>query len=303
MKLFDLIWVLGLAGAMAACNSGPPIQGCTNFDPLTGRCGGFGTGGTDATGGTGGTGGGGSGGMGGTGGSVFNCGIELTGGPLFDFRTSLFKPYNSLLPELTGTGDPATDCAVPDLSGNAGANLTGIDTKCLILSLPDVSGCMQFEETGSGDFDVTGEQTLSFVIDVTVASVGARVIITTDSVTTFAGTGTGALPGTITLDDLGGGFNINAAATGNVNCQATNTVTGDDVSAGICPLANLMGGDNSVPLPGDPGTRTFPDLTVTDTDFELGGGSANADGWYLVNPAPLAGNGTQWAALSGVRLN
>ena len=254
----------------------------------------------ESTGGTGGSAGSG-GGMGG-GGGMAQCG-DPAGGPLFDLSASLFKPYNSLLDANTGSGDPATDCAVPDLSGNPGANLTGIDTKCLVLSPPDVSGCMQFEETSSGNFDVTGEQTLSFVIDVTVASVGAQVIITTDSVTTFTGTGTGALPGTITLDDIGGGFNMNAAASGNVNCQATNTNTGDDVSAAVCPLANLMGGDNSVPLPGDPGTRTFPDLTVTDTDFELGGGAAEADGWYLSNPAPLAGNGTQWVALSGVRLN
>ena len=257
----------------------------------------------ESTGGTGGTGGSaGNGGEGGEGGGMAQCG-DPAGGPLFDLSASLFKPYNSLLDDNTGSGDPATDCAVPDLSGNSGANLTGIIDKCLIISPPDIIGCMQFEETSTGNFDVTGEQTLSFVIDVTVAAVSAQVVITTDSVTTFTATGTGALPGTITLDDLGDGFNMNAAASGNVNCQATNTNTGEDLSAVVCPLANLMGGDNSVPLPGDPGTRTFPPLTVTDTDFQLGGGSADAGGWYLVNPAPLAGNGTQWAVLSGVRLN
>jgi hypothetical protein len=224
----------------------------------------------------------------------------MAGPPTFDLSGSLFKPYNSLLDENTGSGDPATDCAVPDLSGNPGANLTGIGTKCLIIEPPGISGTMTFEETSPGNFDVTGEQALSFVIDVTVTAVNARVVITTNSVTTLTGTGTGALPGTITLDSVGGGFNINAAATGNANCQATNTATMMDVSAFVCPLANLQGGDNPVPLPGDPGTRTFPPLTVTASDFQLGGGAAAASGWYLSNPAPLAGNGTQWVALSGV---
>jgi hypothetical protein len=105
------------------------------------------------------------------------------------------------------------------------------------------------------------------------------------------------------LDALGDGFNINAAATGNVNCQATNTSTGADVSTGVCPLANLAAGNNSVPLPGDPGTRTFPPLTIGADTFELGAGPADASGWYLSNPAPLAGNGTQWVALAGEQTN
>jgi len=37
MKLTNLIWVLALAGAVAACNSGPAISGCI-IDPATGRC-------------------------------------------------------------------------------------------------------------------------------------------------------------------------------------------------------------------------------------------------------------------------
>jgi hypothetical protein len=295
MKLTNLIWVLALAGATAACNSGPPVTGCI-IDLATGQC--------QIFGGTGGTGGG--GGMGGTGGIAacpdVPCG-NMEGGPLFDLSASVFKPYNSLLDENTGSGDFRTDCAAPDLSGNLGANLTGIAAKCIIIEPPGVCGCMQFDETSSGNFDVTGEQTLSFVIDVTIASVSARVVITTDSVTTFSGTGAGALPGTITLDALGDGFNINAAATGNVNCQATNLSTGADVSTGVCPLANLEAGDNSVPLPGDPGTRTFPPLTIGADTFELGAGPADATGWYLSNPAPLAGNGTQWVALAGEQTN
>jgi len=37
MKIGNLIWVLALAGAAAACNSGPPITGCI-IDPETGFC-------------------------------------------------------------------------------------------------------------------------------------------------------------------------------------------------------------------------------------------------------------------------
>jgi len=245
-----------------------------------------GTGGTGATGGTGG-----AGGTGGTGGMAA-CG-DPTGGPLFDLSAAVFKPYNSLLPDLTG-------CDAPDLTGNPGANLTGIDTKCLILTDPDISGCMQFEETSAGVFDVTGEQTLSFVIDITVPAPAAQVIITTNSVTAFSGTGTGSLPGTITMDDLMMGTgNVVAAATGNVNCQALDPGTGADISAGVCPLANLDAGDNAVPLPGDPGSRTFPPITVGADTFELGAGPADPTGYYLVNPPMLAGNGTQWAALAG----
>jgi hypothetical protein len=60
MKLTNLVWVLALAGAVAACNSGPPIE-CNvrgeTVDVDTGRC--------EPSGGTGGTGGGGTGGTGG----------------------------------------------------------------------------------------------------------------------------------------------------------------------------------------------------------------------------------------------
>jgi hypothetical protein len=241
--------------------------------------------------------------MGGTGGMA-ECPTSdfcqnLTGGTLFDFSAAVFKPYNSLLDPTTGTGDFRTDCAVPDLSGNLGANLTGITEKCIPIGPPGVCGCMQFDETSSSNFDVTGEQTLEFVIDVSIASVFARVVITTNSVTTFTGTGSGSLPGTLTMDPLTAPFNVNAAATGNVNCKATNLDTGADVSDDVCPLANLMGGDNPVPLPGDPGMRTFPPLTIGADTFELGSGPADPTGWYLSNPAPLAGNGTQWVALAG----
>jgi hypothetical protein len=56
MKLLHLTWVLGLAGALTACNSGDALQGCDDYNEATGTCGG-GTGGTGGgTGGTGGTG-------------------------------------------------------------------------------------------------------------------------------------------------------------------------------------------------------------------------------------------------------
>lgn len=55
MKLSNLIWVLALAGAAMACNSGLPIQGC-EIDPETGVCKtqGGGTGGSNGGGGAGG---------------------------------------------------------------------------------------------------------------------------------------------------------------------------------------------------------------------------------------------------------
>jgi len=55
MKLMNLIWVLGLAGVVVACNSGDALQGCADFNELTGTCGSA-TGGATGTGGTGGTG-------------------------------------------------------------------------------------------------------------------------------------------------------------------------------------------------------------------------------------------------------
>jgi hypothetical protein len=58
MKLTNLIWVLAMAGMIAACNSGPPVEGCkpgeiVNFDGRCEQSGGMG--GTPGTGGTGGS--------------------------------------------------------------------------------------------------------------------------------------------------------------------------------------------------------------------------------------------------------
>jgi hypothetical protein len=60
MKLSSLIWVLGLAGVIAACNTGAPITGCKPGEivNLDGRCKKIDTG-TGGTGGAGGAGGGG----------------------------------------------------------------------------------------------------------------------------------------------------------------------------------------------------------------------------------------------------
>jgi hypothetical protein len=219
--------------------------------------------------------------------------------PTYNLSLSVFKPYNGLLDETTGSGDPYTDCAVPDLAGNPGANLTGITGKCILIVPPDIQGFMVLNETSAGNFDVTIQQDLVFVIDVTIAAVNANVNIVTDSSTRLTNTGTGANPGTITLTPLTAPFNINAAATGLTVCTATNTATGDDVSDAICPLAGLMGGDNPLPFEGDPFMRTMPPINTTDTGFQMGGGPADATGWYLSNPAPLAGNGTQWLAYAG----
>jgi hypothetical protein len=90
---------------------------------------------------------------------------EPAGPPTYDLSLSVFKPYNSLLDPNTGTGNFATDCAVPDLSGNPGANLTGITAKCIIITPPDINGTMVLDETSPGNFDVTVTQNLSFNIN------------------------------------------------------------------------------------------------------------------------------------------
>ena len=72
-----------------------------------------------------------------------------------------------------------------------------------------------------------------------------------------------------------------------------------DVSAALCPVANLEAGNNDLPLPDDPGFRLFPALNFTqdgaDLDMEMGGGPDVATGWYIVDPA----NGVQFAYLEG----
>jgi hypothetical protein len=66
MKLTNTIWVLGLAFGVVACaewTDQPPLQGCADFNELTGTCGSAsgGSNGAGGTGGTGNTGGGGEG--------------------------------------------------------------------------------------------------------------------------------------------------------------------------------------------------------------------------------------------------
>ena len=297
MKLFHLTWVLALAGALAACNSGDPIEGC-QVDPVTGQCEEIGGGGPPV-GGPGGSGGdNGSGGSGGSGGDSGVMPLECgnTGvTALFDLSNSIFKAYSSLLGETTGSGEPNTDCAVPDLSDKQGADIAGSTTKCIIVEPPGVSGCLELDDTGSG-WNVTGQQQLSFVIQASLGT--STAVITTNSLTEFTGTGTGASPGTITLDDIGDGFNMNVEVSGIVNCTATDG-SGNDASATLCPAAGLMPGDNALPLPTDPLKRSFPPITSGADTFELGAGLADPTGWYLSNP----GSGTQFVGLAGAKKN
>jgi hypothetical protein len=77
-----------------------------------------------------------------------------------------------------------------------------------------------------------------------------------------------------------------------------------DVSETVCPLANLQAGINLTPLPADPLTRTWPIIAFSGAgklNMGMDGGPAVPGGWYLNNPAPMAGNGTQFVALTGVQ--
>ena len=244
--------------------------------------------GDDDGGGPGGTGGGGVGG--GTGGAGGGTG-GAPGGPL----TGDFRAYNSLLPVDTA-------CLTPDLSSVPGANLTGIADKCIFETM---TGSLTVTDTGGGTVAVTGAYNLMFTINATVM-LGAQTVlvdIVTMSRTDLTGTGVGSATdgGSVTLDVLTAPFNLDAAATGNVNCAAE--AAGTDLSSVICPMAGLVAGDNTLPLPGDPNGRTWPVLNFSEDGGELivvmGDGATNANGWFLVNPAPLSGNGTQFGTLTG----
>jgi hypothetical protein len=197
---------------------------------------------------------------------------------------------------------------VPNLGPRADSNLTGIEEKCVIKSAPDVSGTMVLTDMTNDVWGVEITQNLMFAIETTVVALGVNVLIPTNSTTVLTGTADGQLPGTITLRDLvDPTFNVNASATGTVFCCASSmsppvcdNPVGGDFGATICPLANLAVGPNTLPLPGDPGARTLPPINANGT-WDLGGGSSVDTGWYLVNPRPLAGNGTQFAALGGVQ--
>jgi hypothetical protein len=89
----------------------------------------------------------------------------------------------------------------------------------------------------------------------------------------------------------------------------TQTCTGGtcdpvDVSVAVCPLANLDGGINLTPLPADPLQRAWPTtLTFSGAgklNMQMDGGPSVPAGWYLNNPTPMAGNGTQFVTLTGV---
>jgi hypothetical protein len=133
--------------------------------------------------------------------------------------------------------------------------------------------------------------------------------IASESTTTLTGTGTGSAADgeSITLDALTGdlsAFNMNSAATGNVNCSAV-TSGGQDASGLVCGMIpGLEAGDNPIPLPMDPGAKFLPVLNFDETVqgeliMEMGAGPDDASGWYISNPAPMAGNGTQFLTLTG----
>jgi len=211
---------------------------------------------------------------------------------------------------IPGFGNAADDCFVPNLGPRSDSNLTGIEEKCVIKSAPDVSGTMVLTAAGTDVWDVEITQNLMFAIETTVAlgPIQVNVEIPTNSTTVLTGTADGPVPGTIVLRDLADPtFNINASATGTVFCCASSfsppvcdSPVGGDFGPSVCPLANLAVGPNTLPLPGDPNARTLPAINANGA-WDLGGGSSVASGWYLVNPSPLAGNGTQFAALGGVQ--
>jgi hypothetical protein len=242
--------------------------------------------------------GGGGDGGGGTGGTGPTC--DNPTGPL----GGEFRAYNDLL--MTNMA-----CATPDLSGIDGADIADDLNQCIIVEPPDVNGTLAFSDAGGGKIAVEGEYNLSFAITPTVslgAGIEILVSIVTCSNTKVSGIGEGTVAdgGSLTLDMLEApldAFNINAMATGNVTCSAVDATTGADASATVCPLANLAPGDNSVPLPGDPGARLWPVLNFTDVDGELnvqmGDGPSNANGWFISNPEPQASSGTQFVTLIG----
>jgi len=254
-----------------------------------------GSGGTAGTGGTG----GGGGGEGGAGGGEGGAG----GAPPSGSLGGQFRAYVSLL------GDTAA-CATPDLSTVDGSTVTSGDQKCQIVTPPDVSGSMTITDMGGGSYAVTAVQDLQFTVVAEVMipdlQLTATATIESSSTTTLTGTGMGSATdgGSINLTPLAApldAFNMNAALEGNVNCSVIASV--GDLSALVCPEIGLMGGDNPVPLPGDPGARLLPVLNFAadgdDLVVTMGGGVSNADAWYIVNPAPMAGNGTQFATLTG----
>jgi len=258
-----------------------------------------GSGGTAGTGGTGGGGGGGGGGEGGAGGGEGGAG----GAPPSGSLTGEFRGFSTIL------GDTPA-CAVPDLSAVPGAAIPAGFEKCIIAEPPDVGGSMTITDMGSGNYAVSAVYDLKFTIkaDVMVGGLMLTATIASESTTTLTGTGTGSAAdgGMITLDALAGdlsAFNMNSAATGNVNCSAI-TSGGQDASPVVCPMIPLMPGDNPIPLPMDPGAKLLPVLNFDETVqgellMEMGGGPDDASGWYISNPAPMPGNGTQFLTLTG----
>jgi hypothetical protein len=112
-------------------------------------------------------------------------------------------------------------------------------------------------------------------------------------------------------------LDVGTACTTPADCQQTDptkmppvtqTCTGGtcdpvDVSVAVCPLANLDGGMNFTPLPGDPLQRALPDIEffgAPNLNMRMDGGPSVPGGWYVNNPPSLANPGTQFLSLTGV---
>jgi hypothetical protein len=257
----------------------------------------------DSSGGAAGSGGGGEGGAGGGGEGGAGGGEGGAGGapPSADLGGE-FRAFSGLL------GVDAA-CAMPLLTAVPGSTIDEVSSNCIIATPPDVSGSMTITDMGDGNYDITAVYDLKFTIsaEVMVGALGLTATIESESTTTLTGTGTGsaAAGGSITLDALDGdlsAFNMNSEATGNVNCSAI-ADGGADASTVVCPMIPLMPGANPIPLPGDPGAKLLPVLNFADVGgeliIEMGDGPEDASGWYISNPAPMPGNGTQFLTLTG----
>lgn len=203
----------------------------------------------------------------------------------FALSDSSFRHYNNF-------SSPKPECLPPDLSANPGAELTGIEDRCFIETLPN-AGTLSFQKLSGDEWQVSGTEVWA------MPSPTGTILI--DSTVSFSGTGTGSIEegGQIVLDPIVGSDNILAFETGTLECSAANT---------ICNLVGYDQGPVALPLPGDPGRRALPPFTFSSPspgaplELALAGGATDPNGWYLRNPAPMPYAGTEWASLAGAHL-
>jgi hypothetical protein len=172
---------------------------------------------------------------------------------------------------------------------------------------------MLFDDDDAGNVTMTGTVLNDFVIDAAIdlnadCSQIANVTITTTSTTDVDGSGSGSVAAgqTLVLDTVTAPnppsnpntFNVTYVGAGNVNCS----VTGGSPLI-LCPLANLMAGDNALPQSGDPLARLWPDIEFIDNGgtltWQFAGGKTVATGWSLNAPLDLASAGTQFIFFEG----